>query len=892
MLEVPFTINSQSVVHLENQVVNVSIPFAKSSLFSTKMLCIQVDNKELINEKNTITEQQVFQADFTTLALWPDGSIKWLLCEFISHQNITKYCLIEQKTPIKTQLIQQVTKIKQENTIDIACTKHTYTLNKTTLGFQCLPWSINLLDKNNEELPIQVSNIEYITPEKKLTKTLLFNGYFGNSTEDKSLSFDATFTFCYQLNTVKIDFVLRNEKPMVGMGGKWDLGNENSVLFNACNVIFKHTNAKVQLNNQKSWLAFNNESSLFQASSGGQNWQCDNHVNANRKNTLAFQGYQFTEKSSIISEGLRASPSVSLLSGSDDNIEYSKDKTFYIHLKDFWQNFPKSIERVNNNVVLGLFPSQHNQAHELQPGEQKTHTFYIALDNASLEAIKSPLNINISPKYLASTNTLPFFAINESSKGNDAIDALIQLGLTHKNNFFEKREQIDEFGWRNFGDIYADHETLEYKDDNTNEHTKNSILISHYNNQYDPLYGFLRQYLLTNNDQWRQLAEDLSQHIKDIDIYHTHQDKVEYNQGLFWHTDHYLPAETATHRTYSKYQKADAYQDHAGGGGPGGQHCYTTGLALHYLLTGNQSSKDTVLNLAQWITYVYEGNGSFFDTLLKIKNKEYPGVKNVITNKYPLDRGTGNYIVALIDAYQVSNKQSYLDQASLIIKQTASPTENLNDRHLNNIEECWFYTVFLQAVTRYLEIKEQLNQFDESFYYTQALLLHFANWMSEFEQPYLHTPDALEYPNHTWAAQDIRKANVLYLSAHYAQKYTNTSLAVISKYQQKANEIYQYVELALTNEKTHYFSRILSILMQNHGIKSYVEVHSSNNTAINNSAIIQDISAIKTVDNSDSKAWKLLCQSLLNTTVKTELTWLRQRVKKIDNVLLKLGSKP
>ena len=164
--------------------------------------------------------------------------------------------------------------------------------------------------------------------------------------------------------------------------------------------------------------------------------------------------------------------------------------------------------------------------------------------------------------------------------------------------------------------------------------------------------------------------------------------------------------------------------------------------------------------------------------------------------------------------------------------------------------------------------------------------------MSEFEQPYLHTPEALEYPNHTWAAQDIRKANILYLSAHYAQHYTNTSAEVISKYQQKADEIYQYVEHALTNEKTHYFARILSILMQNHGIKNYVEVHKPSIAAPNNAAIKQDITSITLATNSNKKAWQLLCHSLINTTVNTELTWLRQRVKKIDNVLLKLGCKP
>ena len=46
-------------------------------------------------------------------------------------------------------------------------------------------------------------------------------------------------------------------------------------------------------------------------------------------------------------------------------------------------------------------------------------------------------------------------------------------------------------------------------------------------------------------------------------------DKDEYNGGLFWHTDHYLDASTATHRTFSKNHSA-AYEGYSSGGGPGG----------------------------------------------------------------------------------------------------------------------------------------------------------------------------------------------------------------------------------------------------------------------------------------------------------------------------------
>src|SRR5436853_4454991 len=53
---------------------------------------------------------------------------------------------------------------------------------------------------------------------------------------------------------------------------------------------------------------------------------------------------------------------------------------------------------------------------------------------------------------------------------------------------FRSREVIDEYGWRNYGDVWADHEEAYYDGPRP--------IISHYNNQYDLLHSFLIQFLL------------------------------------------------------------------------------------------------------------------------------------------------------------------------------------------------------------------------------------------------------------------------------------------------------------------------------------------------------------------------------------------------------------
>jgi hypothetical protein len=149
--------------------------------------------------------------------------------------------------------------------------------------------------------------------------------------------------------------------------------------------------------------------------------------------------------------------------------------------------------------------------------------------------------------------------------------------------------------------------------------------------------------------------------------------------------------------------------------------------------------------------------------------------------------------------------------------------------------------------------------------------------MVEHEQPYLYTPEVLEYPNHTWAAQDIRKANVLFMASYFAE---NTEFS--EKYYSKGNEIYNYVVNTLAQEPTRIFTRILSILMQNHGVKSYVEQNTLN--------LITNTKAFPYLKTSTNTVLlQSIFSTLKTTTVSNEIKWLRTRFKRIDNLVKYIG---
>ena len=119
---------------------------------------------------------------------------------------------------------------------------------------------------------------------------------------------------------------------------------------------------------------------------------------------------------------------------------------------------------------------------------------------------------------------------------------LVDAAIEGSDTFEHKREVIDEYGWRHFGEIYADHEAVFHKGPN--------LLVSHYNNQYDPIAGCAFQFLRSGDWRWWLLMHELALHVRDIDVYHTDEDKSAYNHGLFWHTYHYVDAGTSTHRSY------------------------------------------------------------------------------------------------------------------------------------------------------------------------------------------------------------------------------------------------------------------------------------------------------------------------------------------------------
>ena len=485
---------------------------------------------------------------------------------------------------------------------------------------------------------------------------------------------------------------------------------------------------------------------LYQDSSGGERWNYRTHVNRNGRVPLRFRGYRL-QSANAVSHGLRASPVVGLV---------SDGRRMAIASRYFWQECPRAIEADDGRLRLGLFPRQFDDVHELQGGERKTFELAVAFDDDPVTSVpldwcRAPLVPRCDPAWYCAAEASAYLVPASNDQHTRYLD-LVQAAIEGSESFQAKRERIDEYGWRNFGDLYADHEAV--------QSPPQDPLVSHYNNQYDAVAGFAVHFFRTGDLRWWELMDVLALHVTDIDIYHTTEDRSAYNGGLFWHTQHYTDAGTSTHRTYPN-------DPAIAGGGPSAEHNYSTGLMLHYFLTGNTRSRDAALGLAEWVINMEDGSQSPFRWL----DRGPTGLASMTGSMsyYGPGRGPGNAIVVLMNAHRLDGNPRYLEMAERLIRRSIHPRDDLAARQLLDAERRWYYTVFLQAVGEYLDRKVELGELDEMYAYGQASVLHYARWMTGHEYPYLEKPEILEFPNETWAAQDMRKSDALKLAARHAR---------------------------------------------------------------------------------------------------------------------------
>jgi hypothetical protein len=618
----------------------------------------------------------------------------------------------------------------------------------------------------------------------------------------------ARWHFFRGLPVARLRLTIRNPRPAKHPGGCWELGDAGSRLIEELAVVLRRSAAwtpdriEYSVDPDQPLAQAREQVTIYQESSGGHAWQSPNHVNRHGLVPHRLKGYQVTSDGQV-THGHRATPLVAVRGG---------DMQLAVSVPAFWENFPRTLTADGQGVTIGFFPPEYPDLHELQGGEQKTHEAWLAfgrdpVTEIPLDWCRSTLVAAAPPAWYAASGVVPYLT-PEVGDRDTGYAALVRSAIEGPERFTAKREHIDEFGWRHFGDIYADHEAV--------RHDGPDPFISHYNNQYDAIAGFACQFMRTTDSRWWTLCLALAAHVVDIDTYHTDGDKSAYNHGLFWHTVHYVEAGRATHRSYPRTEGSN-------GGGPSAEHNYTTGLLLHHFLTGDPLTRDAALELAQFVIDMDDGRLSRF----RYFDRGDTGLATASGG--PLYHGPGraggNSLNALLDGHLLSGERRFLDKAEALIRRAVHPRQALEPLNLLDRESRWFYTTFLEALARYLDYKRTLGEIDAMSAYGRAALLHYARWMADHEYPYLERPEELEFPTETWAAQDMRKSDIFGWAALHA------SGAERERFVEQSARYFQYCTTTLAAMPTRHLTRPVVLLLTRGYPHMWLERHAHEVTA-------------------------------------------------------------
>jgi hypothetical protein len=591
--------------------------------------------------------------------------------------------------------------------------------------------SLYIKDKDGKQYSALLGKVSKcsVIDEGPLVCTVCLEGNLADEKGESLVDYDLWVQAWLGKTTVRMWLTLRNPREAVRrVQGQWPLGLKGSVYFKEAGwrmhpvqdgVPYVTLHRGLSADFPKDKIAeyitrpfpgelgevyrgpFTQSASLIQDSSGGEHWFHRTHVNREWRIPLSYRGWKAHIDKKEIAHGDRADAWIGV---EDARIGMAAG------VRHSWQNFPKGVRAVRGSdgkprLELALWPEEFDDVHELQGGEQKTHElvlhFYRSDGTAAglgkpyggwpeaaqaMQCALHPATAFGESKQYADSHAFDHLALfDEKAEANYERVSQGAVADTRR-NLFTCREEVDEFGWRNFGDVWADNEV-------------GGRILSHYNLEYDMGYAMLMQAVRTasvrpeNALKWWELSEAALRHEADMDVYHCQVDRHNngtYRGGKFTHTDHAFEPGRATHRGQEEDGiHGDLTWDYHGGprgGGPESGHYGTRGMFTYAMMSGYQPAIKVALEMAELVAF-------------KVTTDTFP--------QYGFDRSSGHNLQVLLEAYHFTGEKKYLETGAKIIDKS-HPDRFVWSKGFpcERGVTCWTGGIFLKEVARYLEVFE------------------------------------------------------------------------------------------------------------------------------------------------------------------------------------------
>ncbi|MEI6527814.1 MAG: hypothetical protein WCP62_17435, partial [Planctomycetota bacterium] len=325
--------------------LRIGIPFAKGTDIQ------QLDDLRICSEREPLA-----QSVLTPTGKWDDGSIRWAYIEVLANLSETQTLRLLPKGQVSR---------KSTDSVALPIAK----LIDRSLQFQ-----IQGVQKN-QVFSSMVAVLEVTGAWGTATLTFDPTSKPSGKADELGFQFESLSKFKSENLPLPIEFGLsgkfwctgqidlaisvRNPNPADHPGGNWDLGNQGSFYIQdlTLKLVLQGDASRSELVVRESCdgeLKTAKESiELFQASSGGQNWNSSNHIDRNRKIPLPFRGYRLCVDGAR-STAERSTPYVAI---------ESDGTTLAVACNRFWQNFPMAIRANGKTIDVGLLPKESGYEH-------------------------------------------------------------------------------------------------------------------------------------------------------------------------------------------------------------------------------------------------------------------------------------------------------------------------------------------------------------------------------------------------------------------------------------------------------------------------------------------------------------------------------------------------
>ena len=509
-----------------------------------------------------------------------------------------------------------------------------------------------------------------------LRSVVQIKGCFGPTTAP-AMEFTARYHFYAGSSRVKLLFTLENND----FGGRTNTGNANNCNIGGINCVFFDemflrlplalgAGRKLRLGGAADAAAlttdFDTAVELYQDSSGTPKWnRYRNKKYHPRPNSyVTFKGYKVFSGEVEVATGDQA---LGWLDASDAK------KGVTVAARDFWQNFPKALAADKDGTVeIGLFPARYVGDFAFRSGEHKTHELLFEFhggapgpdgNKARAVAFNHPLRLEPAPQWSAKTRALgplhPFDMTHYKAYEirNLSFVGVFPEGVRKGASALSRREQMDFYGWMDYGDFAMDFESGS----------------GQWGMKYDMDYHLAQQWARSLNPLWWTVFVQASKHHCDVDVHHQpHYPGIHYVNGGSWaHSQHNEPGHINPNRNRGRFTK---------------DLCFgARGAATRHYLTGDWKARQTVIEqannaLARYMSPQAEPDPS------KINRLGW--------------RGDACTLNRLLEGYLISGEQKYLTRARWLIKSCAYDGKPAKHRSTS----LWSSTFYMMALARYVEM--------------------------------------------------------------------------------------------------------------------------------------------------------------------------------------------